>query len=182
MTPAQGAQIDAVNAVEQSPFDGPMTRDATLSHDGVYRYLLSRTWIQAGTRVTWVMLNPSTADAENDDPTIRRCIGFSRRWGFDGLNVVNLYALRATDPAELGRHPDPVGPDNLDTVHHALGAEMVVVAWGVHPAARRHPSLDRIRDMLSACDVRCVGRTNDGSPRHPLYVRADAAPNPWTAP
>jgi len=85
-----------------------VVRSAVLSDCGTYRYSLTRRW-SPGPLLGWVMLNPSRADALVDDPTIRRCVGFARRWGFAGIVVRNLYALRATDPRELSRHPAPVG-------------------------------------------------------------------------
>ena len=82
------------------------------------------------------MLNPSTADAERDDPTIRRCIGFSRAWGFGGAEMVNLFALRSTDPGRLREAADPVGPGNVAHIADAArGATQVIAAWGAFPLA-----------------------------------------------
>lgn len=86
-------------------YDPPL-RDAKLSADGLYRYRLGRTWCPSERGVVWVMLNPSTADAHFDDPTIRRCVGFARSWGMGWITVVNLYAFRATYPQELERCAD----------------------------------------------------------------------------
>src|SRR3954454_15761859 len=91
-----------------------LEQNAVISACGRYRYLLSRQ-VGPGLRTaTFIMLNPSTADATNDDPTIRRCIGFARQWGCGRLAVLNLFAVRATDPAEMKRADDPVGPENRD--------------------------------------------------------------------
>ena len=151
-----------------------MRGTAVLSPTGLYRYSLTRSWSQVElTRVLWVMLNPSTADAELDDPTIRRCIGFSKTWGFDSLEVVNLFAMRATNPAELRMCPDPVG--SLNDLHIAAAvacADLVVAAWGAHPLAT-----ERAKAVLPLLgEPVCLGRTKSGAPRHPLYVRADAEP------
>ncbi|MGF6870951.1 DUF1643 domain-containing protein [Paraburkholderia sp. MM5477-R1] len=88
---------------------------AIISECGGYRYILTRaadSMCPMKTAAVFVMLNPSTADEEQDDPTIRRCRGFARLWDCNGISVANLYALRSTDPAGLWVHPDPVGPDN----------------------------------------------------------------------
>lgn len=154
-----------------------IVRDAVLSPDGVYRYALTRSWDDHAPRDVWIMLNPSTADASLDDPTIRRCMGFSRGWGAGGIWVVNLFALRATNPAELLTHTEPTGLHN-DTVIDLVMARArdtggrVIAAWGAHPAAA-----DRAVDLMHRTRrLQCLGVTKAGHPRHPLYVRADTAP------
>ena len=100
-----------------------MDDSAVVSQCGAYRWHLTRLVdnnIFQGGRLLFVMLNPSTADAETDDPTLRRCIGYSRAWGYGGLAVVNLFGLRTTDPRELRRHADPVGRRNDDYVLAAI--------------------------------------------------------------
>jgi hypothetical protein len=152
---------------------------AVFSPSRAYRYQLSRTWGTASS-LTWIMLNPSTADALTDDPTIRRCTGFAKAWGYGGLTVVNLFALRATDPRELTVHARPVGNDNdwfiRDAVHHFA---LPVAAWGAHPMARARGA--EVAAMLDAAGIRltCLGTTKAGHPRHPLYVRADAPLIPY---
>jgi len=142
------------------------------SFDGPYRYLLWRRWAEAAS-VLFVMLNPSTADAQRDDPTIRRCIGFARAWGFGGVEVVNLFAWRATDPRELRRAADPIGPANDRAITLAAArSHAILAAWGVHGAL-----LDRDRQvtaLLAGSRVRCLAHTGNGAPRHPLYDRATA--------
>lgn len=160
-----------------------MIRAASFSRDRRYRYRLGRRWGD-GPLVAWVMLNPSTADATVDDPTIRRCIAFSRDWGFGALVAVNLFALRSPDPRALLREPDPVGPRAQRPLRAALReADLVVAGWGNAPLA--HPALlDRalqVRWMLPAGAV-CLGLTGPGQPRHPLYVPADQAPVPLGPP
>ena len=120
------------------------------------------------------MLNPSTADAANDDPTIRRCIGFARQWGCGHLIVLNLFAYRATDPATLKGAVDPVGPENEKWFGQVLNRRErggpVVYGWGVHG---EYMGQDRVvRGWLEALGVRplALGMTKDGHPRHPLYV------------
>lgn len=105
---------------------------ASLSSDGRYRYELTRRWDNSTSTVTYVMLNPSTADASVDDPTIRRCIGFAQSHGFGGLRVLNLYAFRATQPKDMFRAIDPVGPENDTYLGNLDTGSTVVAAWGAH--------------------------------------------------
>lgn len=148
---------------------------AELSDDGLYRYRLWRTWEPGLPRMAWIMLNPSTADAEVDDPTIRRCIGFAKREGMGGIEVVNLYALRATKPTHLLHHPDPEGPDNGKHWNAVLGdgrTGKVVAAWGSHVDDSGLPG-SRAYWQDPPLPLWCLGWTKAGHPRHPLYVRAD---------
>lgn len=150
-----------------------MIKSAIISDDGLYRYELRRVW-DDGTLVNFVMLNPSTADADRDDPTIRRCIGFAARWGYSGIVVTNLYAYRATRPRDLWLAADPVGPSNDSHLAAAVEGASVVAAWGVNARP------DRVADVLARIrrtnEVSALGLTKDGHPRHPLYVRSDAEP------
>lgn len=165
-----------------------MYRAATMSSDGQYRWLLSRRW-GLGPYMTWIMLNPSTANHQQDDPTIRRCIGFAREWGFAGLVVVNLFAVRMTDPVALLQHPDPIGPENAAFLRKGrrLG-ELTVAAWGAHQAARvlfkqrGYPHADEAVEALKHMELRCLGTTMEGHPRHPLYVRRETELQPWPQP
>jgi hypothetical protein len=146
---------------------------------GAYRYLLWRRWADAAT-VLFVMLNPSTADAQRDDPTIRRARGLAHRWGFGAVEVANLFALRATDPRELARARAPVGDGNDDVIAAAATrADAIVVAWGNHGAL---DGRDRaVARLLAPHRLRCLGVNRDGTPRHPLYVPGRAILRPWTA-
>jgi hypothetical protein len=170
-------------APEEEP-TGPSLREPSKGAviRGAHRY---RLWRVADPRkgwVLWVMLNPSTADAREDDPTIRKCLGFSERWGFGGIDVVNVFAYRATDPAVLRQQfpKDPSCPEDWD---HARGPEnttwlrqaarearRIVVAWGGNdtgPWAKNTVNILRWQDghLLS-----CLGFTKDGQPRHPLML------------
>ncbi|MCB9559623.1 MAG: DUF1643 domain-containing protein [Kofleriaceae bacterium] len=150
--------------------------------DEPYRWRLWRRWAEAPPCV-FVMLNPSTADDRHDDPTIRRCVGFARAWGFGGVEVVNLFALRATDPADLRAAAAPVGAGNDAAIAAAVArgrAGAIVVAWGVHGAL--HGRDREVAARLAPYRPRCLGVTRDGAPRHPLYVRADARAVPWSPP
>ncbi len=152
--------------------------DAGARFDGTgrYRYSLWRAWEPApGPLCTWVMLNPSTADATQEDPTIRRCIGFARRWGFGAIAIVNLFALRSTDPRALYADPAPVGELNDDAIlEGAELAAMVVCAWGAH--GQHLGRADHFRRLLRPYQPRCLGVTKHGHPRHPLYLRGDLTP------
>ncbi|WP_269586335.1 DUF1643 domain-containing protein [Roseibium sp. Sym1] len=123
------------------------------------------------------MLNPSTADSTQDDRTIRRCISFSLREGCAGLAVWNLFAFRATDPAAMKAADDPVGPANDTYLRQglALASGPIIAGWGVHGSFmnRGQVVLDMFGDRL-----KCLGRTKDGHPRHPLYLRSDAPLRP----
>jgi hypothetical protein len=146
-----------------------MHKTAVISDDGLYRYALTRTWDPLLARVVWVMANPSVVDAERDDATIRKCIGFTQRWGYGGIEVVNLFAYRATDPAVLATVDDPVGPENRLWLQTVLGDSLnslFVCAWGGPWREAKHP---RIRfEQLAAKAERetfCLGRTALGDPR-----------------
>ena len=143
---------------------------ATFSRDRAYRYALTRQWDSRPPAV-FVMLNPSTADAVRDDPTVTRCLGFARRENCGGLVIVNLFALRTTDPRELRGHPDPVGTGNDWFIREHCGAgRLVIAAWGTHGrlGGRDRAVLAMLRDARAA--VRCLGVTAGGMPRHPLYL------------
>lgn len=160
---------------------GEVERRAQMSDDGVYRYTLSRLWAPERGKITWIMLNPSTADAMKDDPTIRRCVKFTEAFGAGGMVVVNLCALRATDPDELLKAEDPSGPDNGEWVCRAVHqADKVIAAWGA--LSRQLTRWSKIvLDLMKEDDIKlwCLGTTKDGQPRHPLYVRGDTKLMPW---
>lgn len=132
--------------------------------------MLWRRWSQRAPYALFVGLNPSTADEYEDDPTIRRCKRFAVTWGFGALYMVNLFAVRATDPQDMLAHGAPVGPDNDHWLQKlAQDAGVVVCAWGNHGG---HMGRDRaVEDLLQAFELMCLGTTKSGQPRHPLYVR-----------
>ncbi|MFL5342685.1 MAG: DUF1643 domain-containing protein [Gemmataceae bacterium] len=146
-----------------------------------YRYLLWRSVAAiGGGTMTWIMLNPSTAGASADDPTIRRCQVFTRSWGFGRMLVVNLFAFRATLPTDLREAEAPVGPDNDRLILQAVrGAERVVCAWGVHGELHGRGELVRARLTTADVDLYHVGLTRFGHPRHPLYLPASTLPVVW---
>lgn len=152
---------------------------AYLSPCRTWRYSLTRDVapLTGEGTVTFVGLNPSTADETQDDPTIRRCIRFARDWGYARLKMLNLYAYRATDPRELRAAADPIGPENDHVLSVVFGgSDLIVAAWGCHAEP------ERVAEVM-AWPIRprvCLGLTKDGAPRHPLYVRADTKPIPFS--
>lgn len=148
-----------------------------------YRYRLTRIWDPALPVTVFCMLNPSTADHEVLDPTVRRCVGFAQTWNTGGLVVVNAYAHRSTDPAGLWTVDDPVGPANDAHINEAAvdartSGGVFVAAWGMHANADRAFTILGL-PAVAAVGARSLGVTKSGAPRHPLYVRADTAPQPW---
>lgn len=150
-----------------------LERDAIISDCGKYRYLLRRTWDHGRPRVIIIMLNPSTADAEIDDATIRSCIRLCRSLDYGSFEVVNLFAFRATDPSELQTAADPIGPRNDDLIEAAImRCDVAICAWGAYPGA-----IDRGRSVHSLLRQRrpavfCWGKTKGGAPKHPLYIKS----------
>lgn len=158
-----------------------MEREAEISECGRYRYTLLRRWGDKPKSVTWIMLNPSTADSEIDDPTIRRCMKFTERLGHTSMVVVNLFALRATDPRKLLVAEDPCGPGNGEWVRKTCQqGQITVAAWGSVKKQIR-PIADKVVKVVreGGFKLMCLGTTKDGSPRHPLYVRGDAPLIEW---
>ena len=160
---------------DKYPFYRMPVHGATLSGDQRYRYVLWRSWSDAP-RILYVGLNPSTADALTDDPTIRRMVGFAKRDGHGGIFVCNLFALRATDPRELRRTADPVGPRNKATLReYGEHAHLVVCCWGCHGTFRHQDRmiLTLLRDLFGH-KLYCLGTTKAGHPKHPLYLSGAA--------
>ena len=155
---------------------------AVISECGKFRYRLGRRWDATCEVLAYVMLNPSTADAEQDDATIRRCIGFAKAHGFGGIEVVNLYAYRATKPADLRKAGYPVGPENdahIESVARHAGT--VCVAWGSNVAGLERPQI--VLPMLRNLGVQpmCLNITKSGFPSHPLMLPATCRLMPFTA-
>lgn len=145
-----------------------MKKGAILSPCQTYRYVLTRVWEEGLPSVLFVLYNPSTADAENDDPTLRKCMHLAKQHGFGGVTVVNRFALRATQPEVLRNHRDPIGPDNLRHLNQALSSHAsVVCAWGLQGGP-----IPEEWFRLSAKFYH-LGLNQDGSPKHPLYRRND---------
>ena len=142
--------------------DFALKKSAEISECGQYRYRLSRRW-GPGLPTLFIMLNPSTADAEIDDPTIRRCMGFAKSWGRDGIEVVNLFAFQATSPKDMQTAADPVGPENEVHVEEAVAECFeVICAWGAHGSFKAQDMV-----IVGCARPACSSRT--------------ALERPWTA-
>lgn len=162
-----------------------MNGTAIFSASGRFRYWLTRELAGRGPTVAFVMLNPSVADAERLDPTVRRCLGYARSWNAARLIVVNIFALRSTDPRALYSTLDPFGPENERYIRRAAReADTIVCAWGTHGAHLGHGAT-AYRWLASEADpyVPCaLAVTKQGHPAHPLYLRADLTPAPYAGP
>ena len=152
-----------------------MKKDAVIDPTGLYRYSLSREWDTNAPRIAFVMLNPSSADAITDDPTLRRCINFAKSWGYGSLEVVNLFAYRTTKPAELNLVKDPIGSENDCYLKEAFTvADRIIVAWGTRGILRNRSK--EVLSFLTGFEVYCLGTTKKGYPRHPLYLKSNTKP------
>lgn len=169
----------------------PAGDPAGLEAEPLYRYSLVRTWPdgyrhRASERshvstVNFLMLNPSKATAEKNDPTVRRCMGYARAWGYGRLVVTNLFAYRSTDPKGLEAVDDPVGPDNNRIItQRAHAADLTIAAWGEWGYYRERGR--EVAEMLTAEGIPlfALAVTQFGAPRHPLRLAGDLEPIPWT--
>jgi len=146
-----------------------MKTNALFSSDRKYRYVLTRQWDETLPVLVYVLLNPSTADETTNDPTISRCIDIARYNGFGGISVMNLFAYRATEPCDLKKGCDPVGPDNDRFLKEISNDQKIVVAWGNHGSF-----MDRSQKVLKVLEGKnlwCVAKNASGEPKHPLYVK-----------
>ena len=161
-----------------------MKKSAEISECGRYRWWLRRSWGNMFSKgndvVTFVMLNPSKADASIDDPTIRRCIQFAKDWGFDTLSVRNLFAYRATEKRELLKADNPTGGDRGDNeLLAARSATLVVAAWGEFVPFGRDVE---VLEMFGDREIHVLGFCDNGKPRHPLFMPKSAKPVVWERP
>lgn len=154
-------------------------KGAILSECEGYRYRLWRIWDEAKPKVMFIMLNPSTADGEQDDPTIRRCIGFAKSWGYGGLYVCNLFAYRATSPKELLKVDNPFGDANIWHTRDLVGkVDKVICAWGNRPILKKilkgQSEIELVR--FAAGKLYAIDLAKDGTPKHPLYLKSELVP------
>ncbi len=169
------------------PCEESTARKTIFSPDRVYRYTLWREWsmplihcacggCENRKYVMFIGLNPSTADETKDDNTIRKCIKYAKAWGYGALCMTNLFAYRATDPRKMKAYPQPIGDENDKwLVDCARKASMVVAAWGRDGAfMKRDLAIEKILN-----DLKCLGQNNDGTPKHPLYLKDTATPDTY---
>ena len=176
------AEVDArsAGADMNDTFYSNCRNGAVFSYCRNYRYSLWRNENQSGLEklVAFIGLNPSTADEEKNDPTVKRCINFAERWGYGGMVMLNLFAFRATDPKVMRAENEPVGPLNLGVIQwFAERVGLVVTCWGNHGS-----HLDQYKitvSTISSYKLHHLGLTKTGQPKHPLYLRADTKPIPW---
>jgi len=157
-------------------------KGAELSADGYYRYRLDRCWDADLPTATWIMLNPSTADHQDDDATIRKCLGFARRLGCGSIEVVNLFALRTRHPSVLRKELYAIGEYNDDHVDAAVAAATgpVIAAWGAHGRwiGGRVQAVLRL-PAVQERDLQCLGISKAGDPLHPLMLTYKRPLIPW---
>lgn len=147
-----------------------MKKAAILSDDKLYRYQLSRIWDDSKPSILFIMLNPSTADADTDDPTIRRVIRFATSWGYGAVYVANLYAFRSTDPKALKHAEDPVGKENVAHITQLIGiVDKVIYAWGNN---QKEPTW--LSELVQI--PYCIDLSKKGIPKHPLYLKGELLP------
>ena len=161
-----------------------MIKGAEISDCGQYRYGLWRVWDRQTASVVFIMLNPSTADGDVDDPTIRRCMKYAERWGYGGIMVVNLFAYRAAERAGMRAAVDPIGNSNDGFIQSVIlnYSGPFVCAWGNDGIYKRRSEI--VLKMLCDCNVvpQCLKINKaTGQPGHPLYLKGDLEPTPWAS-
>lgn len=181
-----------MSTFDEITFLGAGKSGATFSPDRSYRYCLWRRWREEFVReiddsiiapdnhdiCAFIGLNPSTADENEDDPTIRRCIAFAKSWGFGGIAMLNLFAFRATDPAVMKSAPQAVGEWNDECLKRVTSVcGQTIACWGTHGAFLHRGAL--VRSMLFRRNLCHLGLSKDGHPKHPLYLRADTTRENW---
>lgn len=150
-------------------------KGAHFSIDRKYRYNLWRIWEPEYPKINWLMLNPSTADENVEDPTISKCIRFSKMWGYGSVYITNIFAYRATAPEDMKAQADPIGPNNDWYVWStAKMVDKVICAWGNH--GEHLGRADHTRNMLKDVELHCLKLNKTGEPQHPLYLPFKTTP------
>ena len=144
-----------------------------------YRYLLWREWDSSNKTISFIMLNPSRADAEVNDPTITRCINFAKSWGYGRLEVVNLFAYRTPHPSLLKQAAEPIGKHNERYIIESVEkSDRIILAWGNHGTWRKQ-DLYTLELLKNYTHLYSLGITKKGCPRHPLYLRSNIKPQKY---
>jgi hypothetical protein len=164
-------------------YEPVITKTAVLSDCKQYRYFLIRTWDDNLPRVLFIMLNPSTADAIEDDNTIRRCKGYAKDWGYGGFYVINLFAFRSKTPADLLKVANPIGSENETWFRRSSAmASLIVCAWGnskiVSKLQKNFPQYKLLSHLFQK-PLHYLELSKDGTPKHPLYLSKELKPNPY---
>lgn len=157
-------------------------KTARFSPDRVYRYRLARRWASGTGIVAWLLMNPSIADENILDNTLDRCVDFSIRFGFSGLEIINMFGIVSTDPSVLVIHPDPVGPENDQAILDAAAeTDFLICGWGALPKPSLVARARRVARTLSCAGhkLHVLGTTKGRSPRHPLYLPQNLSPVEW---
>ena len=146
-----------------------------------WRYTLRHSWMDVfdieERPIVWIALNPSTADENQLDPTLRRIRGYSKAWGYNTFYMLNLFAYRATDPQDMRRAADPIGPENDKWILEiARKSDLVMFAWGRHGLFNNRQ--DQVLNLLQGFNLCYLEKTGDGIPKHPLYLKSDLVPKP----
>jgi hypothetical protein len=180
-------ELTELDIPDSTTLEGAAESGAVFSWNRTYRYVLWRVWDPFLPVMVWVMLNPSTASAELDDPTIRKCRGFAQRQGYGGIIVVNLFAFRSTKPDILRNRllSHIKGPDNLacmEAVAKISGAKRLWCGWGASLPELTKPRVAELCPFLVQFSLLCFGTSKDGSPRHPLMLPYASAPQAWSIP
>lgn len=159
-----------------------MTKSAVISSDRIFRYQLTRIWDDSKGKVLFIMLNPSTADASVDDPTVRRCMKYAEDWGYGGIRVGNLFPFRSKEPKDLLLAENPLGEDNKHHLYElSRSSDIVICAWGngkiVDKIQKRFPDYKPL--ILIDKPVHYLKLSKDGTPCHPLYLLKILTPKNW---
>ncbi len=151
--------------------------DAIFSDDRQYRYVLWRIWDRTKPMVNFIGLNPSTADETKDDPTMRRCSGFAKSWGYGGFYMTNIFGYKATKPEDLKKATDPIGKDNDKWLLEIESrVEQVIFAWGVHGTFLKRD--EQVKKLITKGHF--IELSKDGHPKHPLYLKGDLTPKKFS--
>lgn len=156
-----------------------LSKKAIFDSTREYRYVLVRRWNDNKPNIAFLMLNPSIADENKDDPTIRRVIRYAKDWGYGMVFILNLFAYRSTDPAQLKKTPDPVGLDNDHYINYiSHNVAYIIAGWGTK-GNYLNRATNVIRRLSPTHKLYCLQETKEGHPQHPLYVKSDVVPQPY---